>query len=72
MAQGKDKDKTALFSVYHSRSKSVNVFDMAVLPDTFKKYKDPEPDKTAIKEAIKNGENVPGAEIVESTSLVIR
>lgn len=53
-------------------SKSVLIKDVAALPKSFLRYKDPEPDKVAIKKAIEAGGVVPGAELHESTNLQIR
>ena len=35
-------------------------------------YKDPEPNKTAIKQAIKDGLNVPGVQLVQNVSTIIK
>lgn len=42
------------------------------LSDEFLTFRDPEPNKAAIKEALKNGETVPGCEIVERQNLQIK
>lgn len=69
-AIGKDKIGTTLFKVSIRRSKSVNV-DMVLLPDRFKKveYK---ADKRQIMALLKSGQEIAGAELVESENLNIR
>lgn len=69
-AIGKDKIGTTLFKVSIRRSKSVNV-DMVLLPDEFKKveYK---ADKRQIMALLKSGQEIAGAELVESENLNIR
>ena len=42
------------------------------LDESFLRYKEPEADKTAIKEAIKAGQKVAGATLVPSTSVIIK
>ena len=56
------------------KSESVDVYlDADYLDDKFKRVKTVvEADKTAIKQAIKNGENVEGARLVENNNLQIR
>lgn len=69
-AIGKDKIGTTLFKVSIRRSKSVSV-DMVLLPDEFKKveYK---VDKRQIMTLLKSGQEIAGAELVESENLNIR
>jgi hypothetical protein len=40
--------------------------------ERFLRYKDPEADKTAIKNALKAGETVPGAELVSKTNMILK
>lgn len=55
------------------KSESVEVLDLSALEERFKRTKITiEPDKTAIKEAIKNGEVVEGAILVEKSNLQIK
>lgn len=42
------------------------------VPPDFLKFKEPELDKTAVKKAIKNGESVPGCELVARQNLQIK
>lgn len=70
--QGKTKEKTPFYSVYYSKSKSVNITDFDRLPNDFKNFLDPTPDKISIKESLMQGIEVPGAELIENQSIVIR
>lgn len=69
-AIGKDKIGTTLFKVSIRRSKAVEV-DMVLLPDQFKKVKY-EADKRQIMTLLKSGQEIAGAELVESENLNIR
>lgn len=54
---------------------SVDVFDAAQVPEQFMRQKPPpppEPDKTAIKEAIKQGQEVPGCRLVTTQRLEVK
>ena len=64
--------KTVKASVSFRRSTQVVVPDIYALDGNFLRYKEPEADKTAIKEAIKAGQAVAGAELVENTSVIIK
>lgn len=63
---GKTSCPTALFTVTLAKGRdSVDVFDSSLLPDEFIEVKVIQtPDKKQIREAIKNGAEVPGAKIV--------
>lgn len=72
-ALGGEKFKTPKVEATYRRSSSVEIYDMGVLPEEYLRYRDPEPDKTKIKEAItKHGETVPGAVIVEHMNISIK
>lgn len=69
--------KSTKVNVSFRASKSVDVFSMDALMkyddcDSYLKYKEPEPDKTAIKNAIVNGVDVPGCQIVENRNIQIK
>lgn len=66
------KFSTARCDVTYRRSEAVEVEDGADLPNEFLKFKDPEPDKIAIKKAIKNGEVLDGCRIIEKQNISIR
>lgn len=72
-ATGKTKFKTELFSfgIQNNRA-SVVVDDWKQLPHDFLKFSDPVPDKTAIYEALKDGFELNGAHLEQTTSLRIR
>ena len=42
------------------------------LPEEYIRYKEPEPDKTALKDALKRGEIIDGVSLVEKQSIQIR
>lgn len=67
-----EKFKTVKVECSFRKSQRVEVDDVASLPDEFLKYKDPEADKTAIKEAIKEGKEIAGARIVTALNLQIK
>lgn len=54
------------------KSQQVDVPDIYKLDENFLRYKEPEADKTAIKEAIKAGQTVKGATLIENTSVIIK
>lgn len=66
------KFKTPRVAISYRKSESVNVSDIWKIPDDYLKYKDPEPDKTAIKAAIKSGQIIDGAEIVVNQNIQIK
>jgi len=67
-----EKFKSPRVAVSWRRSQAVVVEDIRKLPEDYLRYKDPEPDKTAIKDAIKKGFDVEGAELVDNLSMVIK
>lgn len=54
------------------KSQRVEVENINLLPKKFLKYSDPEANKTAIKEAIKEGKEIAGARLVDALNLQIR
>ena len=54
------------------KSQKVEITDLDKIPDDYLRYKTPEPDKTAIKAAIKDGISVEGAELIDSISMSIK
>ena len=67
--------ETARVSITYRHSKSVEIDPLEFWKnpaEAFIRYKDPEPDKKAISDALKNGGVVPGAKIVEKTSMTIK
>lgn len=69
--------KSTKVNVSFRTSKAVDVFSMDALMrfdgcDDYLKYKEPEPDKTAIKNAIASGVYIPGCQIVENQNIQIK
>ena len=70
---GIDKYDLTLFNLSFRKSESVEVLEVELLDDEFKRSKTVvEADKTAIKKAIKDGRQVAGATIKESISLQVK
>ena len=69
--------RTAKVSVSFRKTESVEVTpdgleNLKAMRDDLLKYKEPEPDKTAIKQAIKDGLSVRGVRLVQNTSTIIK
>lgn len=64
--------KTTRAAVTFRKTKSVRVDDITKLGAEFLRYKEPEPDKTAIKKAIEDGRTIEGAELVEGLSMTVK
>ena len=64
--------KTTRASVTFRKSQAVEIADIYKLDENYLRYKEPEADKTAIKEALKAGKTVAGATLVENTSVIIK
>jgi hypothetical protein len=69
---GGQKFSTARCAVSFRRTKSVNVTDLWKIPEEYLKYSDPTPDKKALGEALKAGQTIEGAELVEKLSTIIK
>ena len=69
---GKTKFKTALFSYGFRKSQAVEITNESELPKWALIEQAPKISKTEIKEHLKNGEDVPGARLVENESLQIK
>lgn len=68
-----EKFKTARLSVSYRWTESVSVcVPVLELPPDMIRWKNPEPDKKAIKEAIKNGMQIEGCKLEEKQSIQIR
>lgn len=67
-----DKWKSNRASVSYRKSEQINIKDIRDIPIEYIKFADPVPDKLAIKAAIKRGENIKGAEIVEKQNISIK
>ena len=69
--------RTAKVSVSFRKTESVEVTPdglekLKAMRDDLLKYKEPEPDKTAIKQALKSGLSVRGVQLVQNTSTIIK
>ena len=64
--------KSTRASVTFRKSQAVEIADIYKLDENYLRYKEPEADKTAIKEALKAGKEVAGATLVENTSVIIK
>ena len=69
--------RTAKVSVSFKKTESVEVTpdgleNLKAMRDDLLKYKEPEPDKTAIKQALKSGLSVRGVQLVQNTSTIIK
>lgn len=64
--------KTTKVNVSFRKSESLEISDVYKIPEDFLKYKEPDVDKTALKQFIKSGAKVEGAEIVEKLNIQIK
>lgn len=64
--------KSTRASVSFRKSQAVEITDIYKLDENYLRYKEPEADKTAIKEALKAGKEVAGATLIENTSVIIK
>lgn len=71
-ALGGQKFKTAKVSISYRKSESVDVSDISLLSDEYLKFKEPEADKTKLKKALKAGEDIKGAVLVEKNNIQIK
>lgn len=68
---GGEKFKTARVAISYRKSEPVEITNQAKIPQEFLRVKT-EPDKTAIKAALKAGKEVDGARLVESRNIQIK
>ena len=66
------KVKGEIYTLSTRKSESIDVPDVFELPEDYWRQRDPEPNKDAIKAALKEGKIVPGAFVVTKESLAIR
>lgn len=71
-ASGQKKVSAGLFTVSKATNQAINIFDESLIPAEFLKPQPPKIDKTGIRNAIKSGENVAGAEIITNESVRIK
>lgn len=67
-----EKYKSAKVSVSFRKSEAVNIMDMSQIPEQYLKFAEPTADKTGIKNALKAGEVIAGAELVENQNIQIK
>ena len=73
LVSGIDKIESSLFKLSLRRSEAVEVDVVEALPNAFQNVKNVvTADKVAIKEAIKRGENVTGARLIENFNIQIK
>ena len=60
------------YSTRTSKSVVITTENIYEIPDEMLRYSDPEPDKTAVKEYLKNNPDCPWAHMEERTSLIVR
>ena len=59
-------------SFRHSKKVEVDPARLYEIPDDYLRYKEPEPDKKAIGDALKAGQDIPGCQLVENVSMIIK
>ena len=64
--------KTDKTEVTFRKTQRIEVTDIWDLNEDFVKYSDPTPDKAAIKRAIKAGEEVKGAKLIDDISMTVK
>jgi len=70
---GKTKFKSGMFNfAIQKNPASVNITDERIIPEDFLIPQLPKIDKTSLKELLKNGVEIPGAELKQTESLRIR
>lgn len=70
---GKTKFKSGMFNFSIQKNPaSVNITDERIIPEGFLIQQPPKVDKTSLKEALKSGIEVPGAELKQTEGLRIR
>lgn len=67
-----EKFKSSKLVIFYRKSESVDAPDWTKIPQHYLKYKDPEPDKTAIKKALKEGAVITGCSLVEKQNIQIK
>lgn len=70
-----EKFKTAKVAISYRKSETVEFidgFDINLLPDQYQRKRDPEADKTALKDALKEGEEIYGVYLAEHNNTIIK
>ena len=66
------KFETSKCKVSFRKSTSIDITDVYKIPEEYLKIKEPEADKTLLKEAIKKGVIIDGVEVIESNNIQIK
>ena len=66
------KFKTDRVQISYRKSDSVRIDKDAKLPDEYLRYKEPEPDKNALKKALKDGVEIEGAWLEEKLNMQVK
>lgn len=66
------KFKTVRVQISYRKSDSVQIDKDAVLPDEYLRFKEPEPDKVALKKALKDGVKIEGAWLEEKLNMQVK
>lgn len=69
---GGEKFRSPRLDVSYRRSKRVEVSDMDAIPMMYLRYKAPEVNRKMVADEIKAGHTVPGCELVENVSMIIK
>lgn len=69
---GQSKIKAGTFAVSTATTQAVNITDEKAIPCNYLVEQPPKIDKTSIKKALKDGEAVEGAELINNTGVRIR
>jgi len=69
---GQDKVKAGLFAVSTATSQAVQITNEAAIPCKYLVEQPPKIDKAGIRKALKDGEHVEGAELIENTGVRIK
>lgn len=69
---GQDKVKAGTFTVATATTQAVNITDEKAIPCVYLVEQPPKIDKVSIKKALKDGEVVSGAELINNTGVRIR
>lgn len=67
-----EKFKTPKLVISYRKSKSVDVQDWKLLTEDYLIYKEPTPNKTAIKKALEAGKEIEGCALVENQNMQIK
>ncbi len=67
-----EKYKSARVNITYRKSEQVVIADGCKLPDEYLRYSDPEPDKTALKQALKDGEMIEGVQLLNKQNISIK